>query len=83
MWLKSCIAVAVVKAGSYSFNSTHGPGTSYALGVTLKKKIERRKKSYNSPHCIIVKSESNTVAKCLGVKKKKERKRKTLPFAAT
>ena len=38
-WLRS--AVAVVQAGSCSFNSTPNLGTSYATDVTLKRKKKR------------------------------------------
>ena len=44
MQLGSCIAVAVVEAGSYSFDSAPSVGTSICSGCSLKKKKKRKKK---------------------------------------
>ena len=43
MQLGSCIAVAVVEAGSYSFDSAPSVGTSICSGCSLKKKKKKKK----------------------------------------
>ena len=48
MWLRSCVAVAVTQDGSYSSDLTHSLGTSYAVGVALKK--QKQKKPQNKNH---------------------------------
>ena len=57
MWLRSCVAVALVQAGGYSSNQTTRLGTSICLGVALEKakikkiKISKRENEHPSQHC--------------------------------
>ena len=45
MWLRSCVAVAVVKAGRYGFNWTPSLGTSICRRCGSKKKTNEQTKN--------------------------------------
>ena len=46
MWFRSCVAGAVVQAGScsYSYDSIPSLGTSYAAGAAMKIEKKRKRK---------------------------------------